>query len=296
MRTLDYLFSADLASAYWSVVVAGVAIALFAGVLSVLVVVKRLAFIGQGVSHAAFGGVGLAYLVGVGVGGDLPSRLALLGVLLVFSLAAALGIAWLGERSSSRTDTAIGIVLAVSMALGFLLLREAGARAVASGRPAPPAIEGVLFGSVVTVTWLDTWIAVGACAALLATVFLVRRPMLFWAFDERVCEAFGAPGARMRVLLLCLLALAVVVTVKLAGVVLATALFVLPGAIALKLTDRLWTVVGASVASAVVGVLVGLVVSFELDTPVGPGIVLALAAMYALAMLAGAGARRLTTA
>ncbi|MEZ6244155.1 MAG: metal ABC transporter permease [Phycisphaerales bacterium] len=293
MRTIEYLFTPELASTYWAIVVAGLAIAVFAGALSVLVVVKRLAFIGQGVSHAAFGGVGLAYLIGVGAGSDLGGRFALLGVLLAFSLAAALGIAWLGERSGARTDTAIGIVLAVSMALGFVLLREAGARAAATGSPAPPAIEGVLFGSVVTVTWLDAWIAVGTAALLLGAMFLARRPMLFWAFDERVCEAFGAPGAKMKILLLCLLAIAVVVTVKLAGVVLATALFVLPGAISLRLADRLWVVIGVSIVAAVVGVLGGLVISFESNLQVGPGVVLALAAMYALSMLTGVGTRRL---
>lgn len=179
------------------------------------------------------------------------------------------------------------------MALGFVLLREAGARAAATGSPAPPAIEGVLFGSVVTVTWLDAWIAVGTAALLLGAMFLARRPMLFWAFDERVCEAFGAPGAKMKILLLCLLAIAVVVTVKLAGVVLATALFVLPGAISLRLADRLWVVIGVSIVAAVVGVLGGLVISFESNLQVGPGVVLALAAMYALSMLTGVGTRRL---
>lgn len=293
MRTIEYLFTPALASTYWAIVVAGLAIALFAGALSVLVVVKRLAFIGQGVSHAAFGGVGLAYLLGVGASGDLGGRFALLAVLLAFSLGAALGIAWLGERSGARTDTAIGIVLAVSMALGFVLLRQAGERAAATGSPTPPAIEGVLFGSVMTLTWLDAWIALAAGAGLLGALFLARRPMLFWAFDERVCEAFGAPGGRMKVLLLCLLAVAVVVTVKLAGVVLATALFVLPGAIALRLADRLWVVVGVSIGAAVLGTLGGLVLSFEWNLQVGPGVVLALAAMYALAMAAGVGARRL---
>ncbi len=295
MRTIEYLTSPDLASAFWAVVVTGLMIALFAGALSVLVVVKRLAFIGQGVSHAAFGGVGLAYLIGVGAGNGVGAGLGLLAVLLAFSLAAALGIAWLGERSGARTDTAIGIVLAVSMALGFVLLREAGARAAVTGSPAPPAIEGVLFGSVASVSWFDAGLAAVTCLGVLGVLFLVRRPMLFWAFDERVCEAFGAPGNRMRILLLCLLAIAVVVTVKLAGVVLATALFVLPGAIALRLADRLWVVVGLALAAAVVGMLGGLVVSFELDLQVGPGVVLVLAGMYAIALGVGAGTRRLAT-
>ncbi|MFI4898700.1 MAG: metal ABC transporter permease, partial [Phycisphaerales bacterium JB059] len=254
MRTIEYLSSPELASLYWPGVITGAFVGLLGGLLSVLVVLKRLAFIGQGVSHAAFGGVGLAFVLGV-TGSTRPGALGLLGIVLGFSLAAAMGIAWLSGKRGTRTDTAIGVVLALSMALGFVLLREAGRRAASAGQAAPPDLESVLFGSVVNVGWGDAIIGGAALAFIGLTMFALRRPMLFWAFDESACEAFGTPGKRMKVTLLLLLALAVVVTVKLAGIVLATALFVLPGAIALRVSDRLGPVLVVSMVVGVVGVL-----------------------------------------
>lgn len=286
MRTIEYLTSPELASLYWPGVITGLIVGVLGGSLSVLVVLKRLAFIGQGVSHAAFGGVGLAYLLGV-TGATQAGAGALLAIVLGFSLAAALGIAWLSGRRGTRTDTAIGVVLALSMALGFVLLREAGQRAAASGRPAPPDLESVLFGSVVSVGWGDAMIGAIAMLIVLGALFTLRRPMLFWAFDAEACEAFGTPGPRMKLVLLLLLALAVVVTVKLAGIVLATALFVLPGAIALRVSERLSTVLALSVLAGLIGVAGGLVLSFELNRQAGPMIVLVLIALYALSACAG---------
>ncbi len=286
MRTIEYLTSPELAGLYWPGVLTGLIVGVLGGLLSVLVVLKRLAFIGQGVSHAAFGGVGLAYLLGV-TGATQAGAGALLAIVLGFSLAAALGIAWLSGKRGTRTDTAIGVVLALSMALGFVLLREAGRRAAEAGRAAPPDLESVLFGSVVNVGWSDALIGGVALLIVGALMFLLRRPMLFWAFDEEACEAFGTPGPRMKLVLLLLLALAVVVTVKLAGIVLATALFVLPGAIALRVSDRLASVMAMSVLAGVLGVAGGLVLSFELNRQGGPMIVLVLIALYALSACAG---------
>ena len=286
MRTIEYLTDPIYAGLYWPGVITGLIVGVLGGALSVLVVLKRMAFIGQGVSHAAFGGVGLAYVLGV-TGATGAGAGALLAIVLGFSVAAALGIAKLSGRRGTRTDTAIGVVLALCMALGFVLLREAGERAAASGRSAPPDLESVLFGSVVSVGWGDALVGGVALLVVLGAMFILRRPMLFWAFDEEACEAFGVPGARMKLALLVLLAIAVVVTVKLAGIVLATALFVLPGAIALRLSERLGVVMALSVASGALGVAAGLAVSFELNRQSGPMIVLVLIALYALSACVG---------
>jgi len=109
----------------------------------------------------------------------------------------------------------------------------------------------------------------------------VRRPMLFWAFDESGAEAFGVPGARMRLALMILLTLSIVVSMRLAGVVLTTAILVLPAAAALRLSDRLVAVFTLSVALALLGVFGGLIVSFEAGLPAGACIVAALIALLA---------------
>lgn len=109
--------------------------------------------------------------------------------------------------------------------------------------------------------------------------------MLFWVFDEDSAPAFGVPVRAMRTLTMILLAAAIVIAMRLAGVVLATALLVLPGATALKLSRRLTSTIAISIACGLIGLILGLAVSFKLDWQPGPCIVLVLTALFALAML-----------
>lgn len=298
MRTIEYLTDPNLAPIYAPSLVAGLAIALVCGVLSVPVVLKRLAFVGQGVSHAAFGGVGLAFILGIsGIAAPdatpaqaLAQELGLFGIVLGFCVLAALGIARLTRSGQTRPDTAIGIVLVGAMAIGFLLIQvdsqlaEAARQRGADAGVRPPSVEAVLFGSFLAVGWADAVLAWGVALGALGVTALTRRPMLFWAFDEPAALAFGVPVERVRTILLVLLSLTIVTTMRLAGVVLATALLVLPGAIALRLSLRLVPVVAWSIAMAIVGVLVGLIASFELDLQPGPCIVGVLVALFTAAI------------
>lgn len=282
MKTIEYLFDPRHAAHFWPGVLAALVIAVLCAALSPLVVLKKLSFVGQGVSHAAFGGVGLA-LCGaalLGVGGWNGWMQA---VVVVFSVASGLWISVLSRRRA--TDTAIGIVLAVCMAFGFLLYRLAADRMAARGMPAPPGIEGVLFGSVLGVGWGGLAATVGATAGVLAVLWWSRRPLIAWAFDEATAGSFGISPSRMRGVLLVLLSVAVVATVQIAGVVLATALLVLPGAIGLQLASRLRGAVAASLFSALAGVAGGLVVSFEFEVQTGPAIVLALVGLFVVARI-----------
>lgn len=179
-------------------------------------------------------------------------------------------------------DTAIGIVLVGSMALGAVLIQQA----VHLHKPMSGGWESILFGSLVAVGWADAAVTWLVALVVLGALWWYRRPMLFWAFDEQVARASGVRTGAMRTLLLLVLALAVVVTMKLVGVVLATAMLVLPGAIALRLSARLLTVVVLSIAAGLAGVILGLAASFELDWQAGASIVLVLCALYAATRLA----------
>lgn len=284
MKTISYL-TGHLADMFWPAVVTGVAVAVMCAILSILVVLKRLAFIGQGVSHAAFGGVGLAALLGLmagAAGATLGPSLAQFLVILAVCLAAALGVGFLSRRGSTQADTAIGIVLVASMALGAVLLNLAHRWKRVSG----VSWESVLFGQLLNVGWSDAAIAIAVAALTLGLLAYFRRPMLFWAFDPPVARAFGVRADAMNFLLLTLLALATVTAMKLAGVVLATAMLVLPGAAALQLSRRSSRVIALSFAAAFAGVLGGLVLSFEADWPPGPSIVLVLTGLFAASRLA----------
>ncbi len=297
VNTFHYLADPTLAPIYWPSVVAGLAIAALGGALSALVVLKRLAFIGQGISHAAFGGVGVAAILGLTAASGEPSSARAIGQLLVvlaFCLLAAGVIGWLSHQRSGRElehDTAIGVVLVASMAAGALLLKAARST---------QAWESFLFGSILGVTWPDAALAWAAAIVTASILWFVRRPLLFWAFDAPVARANGVSANAMNTVLLLLLAIATVTAMKLAGVVLATAMLVLPGAIALQCSRRLVPVLAITLASAGLGVVAGLVLCFELDWLPGPSIVLVLAAMLAATPLVhrlggGLGAPALTT-
>ena len=126
MRTFDYMTDPVLRALYLPVFVAGLAIAALCGSLSVLVVLRRLAFVGQGISHAALGGIGVAAALGLLVTGSArdtgPRAIAQFGVVLGFCLGAGLLISVLSHKRRSQADTAIGVVLVSSMALGAVLL------------------------------------------------------------------------------------------------------------------------------------------------------------------------------
>ncbi len=274
-------------------VIAGLPVVVMCGVLSVLVVVKRLAFVGQGVSHSAFGGVGVASVIAV----YLPASMlpyadsVQLAVIVVFCIAAGLGMAAVSNRRQVSEDTAIGLFLVGSMALGAILVHASYTLASEHGRsPTAQPWESILFGSVMLTTPREAWTAWIVAAIVLAALWWVRRPLLFWVFDEDSAPAFGVPGAAMRTTLMVLLSVAIVVAMKLAGVVLATALLVLPGAVALRLTDRLWPSVILSVIASIAGLFGGLWLSVALDWPTGPCIVGVLTALFAAA--AGVGCLR----
>ena len=281
MKTLDFLFgpSATMQPA----ALAAVAVALLCGLLSPVVVLKRMAFIGQGVSHAAFGGIGVAAVLGlfsVGAAGS-GTPLGAMAVIAAFCVGAALVIGHLSSKTGVSEDTALGVLLVASMALGFLLLQ------VYRSRPGGSAIsvESVLFGDVATTGPTQSIAAWCVLLGSAAAVIIARRPLLFWAFDEPMAESLGVRVGAVRAMLMVILAVAIVVTMQLAGVILATAMLVLPGAAALQLSNRLGRVVLLSVALGLAGAAIGLVVSFETDWQPGPNIAMVYIAIFVLARL-----------
>ncbi len=291
MNTWIYLTSPIERELYLPGLVAGLAIALLCAMLSVVVVLKRLAFIGQGISHAAFGGVGIAAILGLTAtlsaaapAGGLWQFLVVTG----FCLFAAIGVGWMSAKGKTQADTAIGIVLVGSMALGAVLLHRARTGI---------AWESFLFGSIFESEWTQAAAAWAIAAVSLLAAWWWRRPLVFWAFDEPSARAFGVRVGAMRLLMMALLAVATVTAMKLVGVVLATALLVLPGAAALQISDRIGRVIGLSLAFVTVGLLGGIVLSFEANLPPGPSVVIVLCAVFAAAKGLGAiKSRRLAPA
>jgi zinc transport system permease protein len=246
---------------------AAVLVSLLCGMLSTFVVLRRMAFIGVGISHSAFGGVALGFLLGVdplwtGIG---------------FALLVALLIEWAQTHTRVEEDTAIGIFFAASMALGLVFLHLSQAYNV--------DVFGFLFGNILAIGTRQLWYILGVTVGVLAVILAFFKEIVFLSFDEEMAWVSGVPVKSLRYLFLVLMALVVIVTIYLVGIILVSALLVIPGAIAQNLSRHLINMVWVSAGVAMGSAVGGLIFSYGIDFPSGATIVLVLAFVYLLTSL-----------
>jgi zinc transport system permease protein len=246
--------------------IGGTIIAIVCSLISFFVVVRRLAFVGMGISHAAFGGVALGLAAGI------DPLLSAGG----FCVLIALGIGWFSRRGKIHEDTVIGILFTSAMALGVILVRLAHAYNL--------DLMSYLFGSILAMKWLDV-LVIGMVAVLaLAFMAVFFKELLFLSFDEETATASGLPTKFVYYGLLIIMALTIVVAIKLVGIVLVSALLVAPGAAASQLSSNYKGVLAWSVIAGVASVFIGLYLSFQFDVASGAAIVLVLFAIFLLAL------------
>jgi ABC-type Mn2+/Zn2+ transport system permease subunit len=271
-RFMDHAF-------YHHALIAGLAMAVACAVLSVFVVYKRMAFIGQGISHAAFGGVGAAMLLQVYLPA-LETPLLRDAVIAVFCVATALLIGRFSRGRQVSEDSAIGICLVAAMALGMLLLD------LRQGMGYTPSFHSILFGSILHIPRAAVWVACLEAAVVVTLVVAFFKELVFFACDEEAAEAFGVPTGAIYYGLLVCIAVTIVVAMRLLGVILCSALLVLPGTIAGLWSHRIGHVTWIAALAAAVCVTAGLFLAIASGTlSTGPLIVLTLCAALALSWL-----------
>jgi len=258
--------------------VAATFIGLTCSVIGVFVVLRNLSFIGDGLAHASFAGIVIAYM--------LKANLYIGG--LVVAVLTALGIGSIAKRSELSLDTAIGVLFTAAFALGVLLMSRA--RSYASD------LQDFLFGNILGVDRLDIILVVSLAALVLAIVVLFYKELLFSSFDPVMAEASGLPTEFLYYLLLVLLAVTIIVSLQAAGIVLVAALLVTPAATAYQLTTRFGPMMIVSAAVGVFSAIAGLYASFYLDAASGATIVLTATACFFLAMLFSPRRRSLLSA
>jgi|BarGraNGADG00312_2_1021985.scaffolds.fasta_scaffold01584_3 zinc transport system permease protein len=246
--------------------IGGLLIAITCALMSFFIVVRRLAFAGMGISHAAFGGVAIGIAAGVN-----PIVTAA-----GFCVLVAGGIGWFSRKGKLHEDTIIGILFSASMALGIVLIAAAHAY--------NQDLLSYLFGSILAVAWTDVLIL--AILTLLAVAFMLLffKELLFFAFDEETATASGVPVRFVYYGLLVTIALTIVVSIKLVGIILVSALIVIPGATGLQLSRNYRRVIVFSILSAVISVVVGLQLSFSFNVASGATIVLVMFALFLIAV------------
>ncbi|HVR07838.1 MAG TPA: metal ABC transporter permease [Thermoanaerobaculia bacterium] len=256
---------------------AGLLSSLLCGVIGVFVVAKRLTFISDGISHAAFAGLGLCFLLGA------DPRLGALVTAVLF----AVTLGMLGTAATHQHDALIGVLYAVGMALGIVFVHQAPGYV--------PNLMTYLFGNLLLATASDLRITFWLTALVLATLALLRKPLVAVAFDEEFAFVQGVPVRAVVTTLLVLVSLSVVLLIQVVGVILVLALLTIPPLTAMLLARDLGPVIAISVAAGLASTGGGLALSYRWDLPSGPAIILLGAAILAAAYLLRAlrrGARR----
>ncbi len=243
-----------------------VAMGLACALLSVFVVLRRWAFIGEGISHGGLGGAGTAWLIALLAPG-LDQGWVVTAAVVVFCLLMAVGIGYFTRTGRLGSDAVIGIFLVASVAWGFLA--QDIYRAVL--HRAPAGFDTLVFGQMRPVSGAFTLAAVVVCVCVILTLWLLGKEILAYSFDPMMAEVSGVNAGLMHYLMIVLLAVMVLVGIRVLGSVLVMAMLVLPGATALALSRRLGRVLAISIGVGLVGVVGGLGAhAWRRYLPVGP--------------------------
>ncbi|MBE9491873.1 MAG: metal ABC transporter permease [Bacteroidetes bacterium] len=241
---------------------AAVLAAITCGIVGTYIVSKRIVFIGGGLSHASFGGIGLGYYFGFN---------PILGAA-VFAVLSALGIEYTAKKVSIREDSAIAILWAFGMAVGIIFVYITPGYA--------PNLMSYLFGSILTVSHLDLYLLLGLSILLILFFTTFFKPILYVAFDEDFARTQNIPVTKINYILMSLIALTIVFNIRVVGIILVISLLTLPQIIANLFTKNFLTIILASIVIGLAGTLGGLAISYYLDIPSGATIIFFLVILF----------------
>jgi manganese/iron transport system permease protein len=267
MNPIDFLLSPLAYDFFVRALVASALVGVACAVIGSFVVLKGMSFIGDAVSHAAFPGIVIAYILGLPI---------ILGGA-VASIVTALGIGALTRRSGLRSDSIIGVLFAGMFALGVALFSSI------------PNYVGdlfhFLFGDVLGISVSDLLALSLLVVILLVVVRVLWKELLFATFDPLGAGAAGLPVRRLDDLLLILIAVTIVISLQAVGIVLVVAMITTPAATAQMLVQRFGKMISTAALIGVVSAVAGLYLSYALDLASGAAIVLVETALFLLVLL-----------
>lgn len=236
-----------------------------AGLAGTYIVSKRLVFLSGGVTHASFGGIGLGYYLGIN---------PVVGAA-IFGVGSALGMEYMSARGKMREDSAIGILWALGMAVGIIFIYLTPGYA--------PNLMSYLFGSILTVTDGDL-VALGIISAVLIIYqTLFYRTLLYISFDENYARTFTRHVDLFRYISVGLTGLAIVLNIRMAGVIMILALLTIPANIVMLFTRRYLKIIVLSTLVSFVGISSGFAISWFTNLPTGATIVAVLVLFWLVA-------------
>ena len=233
------------------------------GLIGTYIVARRMVFLCGGITHASFGGMGIAFYYGAN---------PILGAI-VFAIASALGIEWSNSRSKIRPDSTIGMVWGIGMAVGALFIAM---------RPGYTSgdMANFLFGSILTVTRGDIIALAVLSIVLIIGALLWHRPIMFAAFDHNFAEASGVPVRLINYGMAIITASTIVLSIRTMGIVLLISLLTMPVVAANILYKEYRKIALLATVIAMVGGVAGIILSYYAEVPSGPAIIFVLTVAF----------------
>ena len=235
------------------------------GLIGTYIVTRRLVFISGGITHASFGGIGLGVVLSI------SPILSAMG----FSILSAFGVQWMSHRGDVREDSAIAVFWTFGMSLGIICCF------LSPGFM--PDLPSFLFGSILTIGEADLWL-LGTLVVLVAVVFaLLYRTILSVAFDANFARSQRLPVDFIEYLMMALIAMTIVATLRMVGIVLSISLLTIPQMTANTLTHDFKRIIAWSIVIGWVDCLLGLSLSYSLNVPSGASIIFVSILVYLVA-------------
>jgi len=248
-------------------IITGIVVSILTGIISVFVVLRRVAFVGSGISHAAFGGVAIGFFAGIN-----PMITAM-----IYSILVAFGIERISSKGRVAEDTAIGVFFSSSMALGIVLISLSKTYNV--------DLFGYLFGSILAISEKEMWLTIAAALLILVTLMAIMKELLLTTFNEELAIVGGIPTRLIKSIFLISMAVAIVMSIKVVGIILVSALLVIPGAVAQLISRSFYPMIFISCSIAFFSTIAGLYLSYQFDLSSGGTIVLILTGLFFAAFL-----------
>jgi zinc transport system permease protein len=244
-------------------ILAGIAVALISGLVGCFVVWKRMSYYGESIAHSSLLGVAFAILMGVSINLGVVFTCLLFGILFL----------WLQHSKVLSSDTLLGVLAHVTLALGIIII---------SLNKIKIDIHAFLFGDILTVSSSDLW---GMYLGVLIAVFLICynwSSLLLVTIDEDLAKAEGVNTLNINLLFTFILTIVVAISIQIIGLLLITAMLIIPAAASRRLANSPETMALVATFIGIVSVILGVMLSVEIDAPSGPSIVLVSAILFFL--------------
>jgi zinc transport system permease protein len=244
----------------------GAIVSLTSGLVSVFIVLRNMSFIGAGISHATFGGVAIGFFTGIN-----PTVTAIL-----YAVAVALGIELVGRKGKISEDVSIGIFFVSSMALGIVL--------VSLSRGYNVDLFGYLFGNILAITEGEVLLSLFVAILVVGVMMLFLKEIFLTTFNEEIARVSGIHVRAINILFLLVLSVSIVISIKIVGIILISALLVIPGATAQLFAKNLYIMIAISCGVALLSTVLGLLISYEFDIAPGGSIVLTATTLFLISL------------